>query len=53
MHLVVANTGILPCSGRSYGALVQYVTNNSAIAEDELNLLAPAPLNVCIIFLKS
>lgn len=53
IHLVVANLGILRCSGRSYGALVQYVTNNSAISEDRLNLLAPAPLYVCIILSRS
>ncbi|KAL6711435.1 hypothetical protein ACN47E_004369 [Coniothyrium glycines] len=38
---------------RSYGALVQYITDNSAIQNGALSALAPLPLDVCLVFLKS
>lgn len=41
------------CSGQSYGALVQYITDNVAITGDGLDQLSPTPLDVCIVFLKS
>jgi beta-glucosidase len=37
----------------SYGALVQYITSNEAIINGGLSSLAPLPLDVCIVFLKS
>ena len=39
--------------GQSYGALVQYVTDNKAIASGRLSALAPSSPDVCIVFLKS
>lgn len=39
--------------GRSYGALIQYITDNNAITNGALTSLAPLPLDVCIVFLKS
>jgi beta-glucosidase len=38
---------------RSYRANVQYITNNDAITGGGLSSLAPLPLDVCIVFLKS
>ncbi|KAH7402943.1 beta-glucosidase 1 [Pyrenochaeta sp. MPI-SDFR-AT-0127] len=38
---------------QSYGALVQYITNNEAIVNGFLSSVAPLPLDVCIVFLKS
>jgi beta-glucosidase len=38
---------------QSYGAHVQYITNNDLIAQGGLESLAPVPLDVCIVFLKS
>lgn len=38
---------------QSYGALVQYITNNAAITGGGLASLAPLPLDACIVFLKS
>jgi beta-glucosidase len=38
---------------RSYGALVQYITDNKAITSGGLLSLAPVFLDVCIVFLKS
>ncbi|KAK7186066.1 beta-glucosidase G 1 [Paraphaeosphaeria sporulosa] len=39
--------------GQSYGALVQYITDNVAIAAGGLSSLSPTPLDACIVFLKS
>lgn len=39
--------------GRSYGALVQYITDNDAILGGALSSMAPLPLDVCMVFLKS
>lgn len=39
--------------GSSYGALVQYITSNSAIVNGRLSSFAPVPPDVCIVFLKS
>jgi beta-glucosidase len=38
---------------KSYRAHVQYITNNDAVAQGGLSSLAPLPLDVCIVFLKS
>lgn len=38
---------------QSYGALVQYVTDNAAIASGALYAIAHPPPDVCIVFLKS
>ncbi|KAJ4305645.1 hypothetical protein N0V90_001176 [Kalmusia sp. IMI 367209] len=38
--------------GRSYGANVQYVTSNDALLSGQFSL-APTPLDVCIVLLKS
>lgn len=47
-------TRLLVISGQSYGALVQYVTDNSAISSGSaLGPLAATPLDACFVFLKS
>jgi beta-glucosidase len=50
---VVPPLDAIKARGQSYGALVQYVTDNRAIARGGLSALAPSPLDVCIVFLKS
>ncbi|KAF1831336.1 avenacinase [Decorospora gaudefroyi] len=37
----------------SYGAMVQYITSNDAIVNGYLAGLAPLPLDVCVVFLKT
>lgn len=50
---VVSPLDAIKSRAQSYGALVQYVTNNSAIAAGGLVGLKPLPLDVCIVFLKA
>jgi beta-glucosidase len=50
---VVAPLDAIKARGQSYGATVQYVTDNQAIVDGALSALAPMPLDVCIVFLKS
>lgn len=50
---VVSPLEAIKARAQSYGALVQYVTNNSAVAGGGLVGLKPLPLDVCIVFLKA
>lgn len=50
---VVPPLDAIKTRAQSYGALVQYITDNSIIANGGLSTLAPLPLDVCILFLKS
>jgi beta-glucosidase len=50
---VVSPLEAIKTRGQSYGGLVQYVTDNAAIVNGGLSALAPMPLDVCIVFLKS
>ncbi|KAF1965925.1 avenacinase [Bimuria novae-zelandiae CBS 107.79] len=50
---VVSPLDAIKARVQPYGALVQYVTDNTQIAAGGLALLAPTPLDVCILFLKS
>ncbi|KAF1847769.1 glycoside hydrolase family 3 protein [Cucurbitaria berberidis CBS 394.84] len=50
---VVSPLDAIKSRAQSYGALVQYITDNKAIANKGLSSLAPTPLDVCIVFLKS
>ncbi|CAO2651774.1 Nn.00g000570.m01.CDS01 [Neocucurbitaria sp. VM-36] len=50
---VVPPLDAIKSRAQSYGALVQYITNNAAIVDGGLSSLAPLPLDVCIVFLKS
>ncbi|KAF2865476.1 avenacinase [Massariosphaeria phaeospora] len=50
---VVSPLEAIKTRGQSYGALVQYITSNSAITNRRLSSLAPSPPDVCIVFLKS
>lgn len=50
---VVPPLDAIKARGQSYGAIVQYMTSNFAIANGGLSSLAPAPPDVCIVFLKS
>jgi beta-glucosidase len=50
---VVSPLDAIKTRGQSYGGLVQYVTDNAAIVNGGLSALAPMPLDVCIVFLKS
>jgi beta-glucosidase len=50
---VVSPLEAIKSRARSYGALVQYITDNKAITSGSLLSLAPVPLDVCIVFLKS
>lgn len=50
---VVPPLDAIKTRGHSYGALVQYITNNAAVTAGGLSLLSPTPLDVCIVFLKS
>jgi beta-glucosidase len=50
---VVSPLEAIKTRGRSYGGLVQYATDNEAIVNGGLSALAPMPLDVCIVFLKS
>jgi beta-glucosidase len=49
---IVSPLDAIMTRAQSYGALVQYVTNNDVIASGGLSL-APIPLEVCVVFLKS
>ncbi|KAI8942962.1 hypothetical protein NX059_001001 [Plenodomus lindquistii] len=50
---VVSPLEAIKSRAQSYGALVQYITDNQAITGGSLSSLAPLPLDVCIVFLKS
>jgi hypothetical protein len=50
---VVAPLEAIKARGQAYGALVQYVTDNKAIAAGGLAVLQPSPPDVCVLFLKS
>ncbi|KAF2844935.1 glycoside hydrolase family 3 protein [Plenodomus tracheiphilus IPT5] len=50
---VVSPLEAIKSRAQSYGALVQYITDNNAIAGGALASLAPFPLDVCLVFLKS
>jgi beta-glucosidase len=50
---VVPPLDAIKTKARSYRAHVQYITNNDAITQGGLSSLAPLPLDVCIVFLKS
>ncbi|KAJ4392667.1 hypothetical protein N0V91_011320 [Didymella pomorum] len=50
---VVSPLEAIKARGKSYGALVQYITDNVFIAAGGLAALAPVPPEVCIVFLKS
>ncbi|KAJ4376087.1 hypothetical protein N0V83_001368 [Neocucurbitaria cava] len=50
---VVPPLDAIKSRAQSYGALVQYITNNDVIANGGFSSLAPLPLDVCVVFLKS
>ena len=50
---VVSPLEAIKVRGRSYGATVQYITDNDYIVQGGLAALAPIPPEVCIVFLKS
>lgn len=50
---VVPPLDAIKTRARSYRAHVQYITNNDVITQGGLNSLAPLPMDVCIVFLKS
>ncbi|KAH6625224.1 glycosyl hydrolase family 3 N terminal domain-containing protein [Boeremia exigua] len=50
---VVSPLEAIKARGRSYGAIVQYITDNEYIVQGGLAALAPVPPDVCIVFLKS
>jgi beta-glucosidase len=50
---VVSPLEAIKTRAQSYRASVQYITDNSAITGSGLSSLAPLPLDVCIVFLKS
>jgi beta-glucosidase len=50
---VVSPLDAIKRRARSYGSIVQYITDNEAITSGGLSSLAPLPLDVCIVFLKS
>ncbi|KAF2123062.1 avenacinase [Lophiotrema nucula] len=50
---VVPPLDAIKAKGDSYGALVQYITDNYAITNGALRSIAPSPPDVCIVFLKS
>jgi beta-glucosidase len=52
-YKVIPPLDAIKTRARSYGAQVQYITNNNAIVQGGLSSLAPVPLDVCIVFLKS
>ncbi|KAL8287847.1 avenacinase [Gaeumannomyces tritici] len=49
---VVSPLEAIKARGRSYGALVQYMTSNGAITAGGLAMIFPVP-EVCLVFLKS
>ncbi|KAF2686783.1 glycoside hydrolase family 3 protein [Lentithecium fluviatile CBS 122367] len=50
---IVSPLDAIKARGHSYGALVQYITDNSVISNGGLAGLAPSPPDVCMVFLKS
>ncbi|KAL1592675.1 hypothetical protein SLS60_011091 [Paraconiothyrium brasiliense] len=50
---VIPPLDAIKARGQSYGALVQYITDNSAVTAGGLSSLSPTPLDACIVFLKS
>lgn len=50
---IVSPLGAIRNRAESYGALVQYITSNGAITSGGLSSLAPLPLDVCVVFLKT
>lgn len=50
---VVSPLEAIKARGKSYGAVVQYITDNEYIVQGGLAALAPVPPDVCIVFLKS
>ncbi|OCL12415.1 glycoside hydrolase family 3 protein [Glonium stellatum] len=51
---VVSPLEAIKSRANTYGALVQYITNNTIVASaGGLGSLAPSPLDVCLVFLKS
>lgn len=50
---VVPPLDAIKTRGQSYGALVQYLIDNEAIVGGGIFAVAPVPLDVCILFLKS
>ncbi|KAH7548822.1 glycoside hydrolase family 3 protein [Bipolaris maydis] len=52
-YQIVPPLDAIKSRGQSYGAHVQYITDNKFISQTGLSSLAPVPIDVCIIFLKS
>ncbi|KAF3030327.1 hypothetical protein E8E12_000460 [Didymella heteroderae] len=50
---VVSPLGAIKARAESYGGVVQYITDNDQIVHGGLTALAPLPLDVCLVFLKS
>ncbi|KAH7076337.1 glycoside hydrolase family 3 C-terminal domain-containing protein [Paraphoma chrysanthemicola] len=50
---IVSPLDAIKACAQSHGALVQYITNNDAIASGGTLSLAPIPLEVCIVFIRS
>jgi beta-glucosidase len=50
---VVPPLDAIKARAKSYRAHVQYITNNEVIVQGGLASLAPLPLDVCVVFLKS
>jgi beta-glucosidase len=50
---VVSPLEAIKSRARSYGALVQYITDNNAVIGGGLFSLAPVPMDVCLVFLKT
>lgn len=50
---VVSPLGAIKARAESYGGIVQYITDNDQIVHGGLTALAPVPLDVCLVFLKS
>lgn len=52
-YQVISPLDAIKSRAQSYGAHVQYITDNTYIARTGLSSLAPVPIDVCIVFLKS
>ncbi|KAF2475113.1 uncharacterized protein BDR25DRAFT_381899 [Lindgomyces ingoldianus] len=50
---VVSPLEAIKARGQSYGALVQYMTDNKAISNAGVSNIQPSPPDVCMVFLKS
>jgi beta-glucosidase len=50
---VVSPLEAIKARGQAYGALVQYITDNTLVAGGALASLQPSPPDVCMVFLKS